>query len=228
MNAFLGCIRPSAVAAALLAFAALLFTTASPSAASPYSLTYSGQVTSTTGVFDSMVSAGDVVGGSVGFENFDFPIPTYEPPKFTHGFYQYPMPSLFHVKSGTTLLSFDESIGHGSIISELNGTSTLALTAYGSLTTLTLFYETSGVNPPLFTLAGLTDWGKAPGLLPGPIISLFGTLELYNLGSVTFSIDLPQVAPVATTPIPAALPLFLGVLGGLGLFGWRRRRQPAA
>jgi hypothetical protein len=33
---------------------------------------------------------------------------------------------------------------------------------------------------------------------------------------------------VATTPIPAALPLFASALGGLGLLGWRRKRRAAA
>jgi hypothetical protein len=28
---------------------------------------------------------------------------------------------------------------------------------------------------------------------------------------------------LAATPIPAALPLFASALGGLGLFGWRRK-----
>jgi len=35
-------------------------------------------------------------------------------------------------------------------------------------------------------------------------------------------------APVQTTPLPAALPLFATGLGGLGFFGWRRRRRTAA
>jgi hypothetical protein len=30
---------------------------------------------------------------------------------------------------------------------------------------------------------------------------------------------------VAATPIPAALPLFASGLAGLGLFGWRRRKN---
>jgi hypothetical protein len=33
--------------------------------------------------------------------------------------------------------------------------------------------------------------------------------------------------PTATTPLPAALPLFATGLGGLGLFGWRRKRKAA-
>jgi hypothetical protein len=33
-----------------------------------------------------------------------------------------------------------------------------------------------------------------------------------------------HVSPVAATPVPPALPLFVSALGGLGLVGWRRRR----
>jgi hypothetical protein len=33
---------------------------------------------------------------------------------------------------------------------------------------------------------------------------------------------------VATTPIPAALPLLVTALGGMGFVGWRRKRQQAA
>jgi hypothetical protein len=33
---------------------------------------------------------------------------------------------------------------------------------------------------------------------------------------------------LTTTPLPAALPLFAGGLGALGLFGWRRKRKNAA
>jgi hypothetical protein len=41
-----------------------------------------------------------------------------------------------------------------------------------------------------------------------------------NFGSLNVS--------VATTPIPAALPLLVSALGGLGLVGWRRRQAEAA
>jgi hypothetical protein len=33
---------------------------------------------------------------------------------------------------------------------------------------------------------------------------------------------------VAATPLPAALPLFAGGLGVIGLLGWRRKRKNAA
>jgi hypothetical protein len=52
--------------------------------------------------------------------------------------------------------------------------------------------------------------------IPGtPGHSVSGTL---NFGSLT----------VATTPIPAALPLLVSALGGLGFVGWRRRESAAA
>ena len=43
-------------------------------------------------------------------------------------------------------------------------------------------------------------------------------------GSYFLAVDPPGVA----TPLPAALPLFAGGLGALGLLGWRRKRKAAA
>jgi hypothetical protein len=37
-----------------------------------------------------------------------------------------------------------------------------------------------------------------------------------------------SASPAAVTPVPAALPLFISALGGLGYFGWRRNRGRAA
>jgi hypothetical protein len=41
-------------------------------------------------------------------------------------------------------------------------------------------------------------------------------------------ISLSDSIPVSTTPLPAALPLFAGGLGALGLFGCRRKRKAGA
>jgi hypothetical protein len=38
----------------------------------------------------------------------------------------------------------------------------------------------------------------------------------------------PATISISETPLPAALPLFAGGLGALGLFGWRRKRKNAA
>jgi hypothetical protein len=37
--------------------------------------------------------------------------------------------------------------------------------------------------------------------------------------------NIQATAAVATTPLPAALPLFASALGGFGLIGWRRKKQ---
>jgi len=43
----------------------------------------------------------------------------------------------------------------------------------------------------------------------------------------TFVFSPGVLSSVATTPIPASLPLFMSAIGGLGLIGWRRRHRQA-
>jgi len=49
--------------------------------------------------------------------------------------------------------------------------------------------------------------------------SLIGSLGV-NPGGLAF-------VPTSVVPLPAALPLFLSALAGLGLMGWRRRQADA-
>jgi len=77
------------------------------------------------------------------------------------------------------------------------------LAAFATITILGTLEETGGVQDltGFFTPAGLT--------LPP--------------GSITVQSDVE-----ATTPLPAALPLFATGLGALGLLGWRRKQKKAS
>jgi hypothetical protein len=66
-----------------------------------------------------------------------------------------------------------------------------------------------------------------------PILDALYYTETASLSSVFYSetgfVHVDVIAQnVATTPIPAALPLFISALGGMGLIGWRRRKSAAA
>jgi hypothetical protein len=61
-----------------------------------------------------------------------------------------------------------------------------------------------------------SDYASAPGNNG----SAFLTANDFEIGI--------EMTPVATTPLPAALPLFAGGLGALGVFSWRRKRKAAA
>lgn len=100
------------------------------------------------------------------------------------------------------------------------------------------------VFPDLLQVGGIT--GGASGLasfdhdfeldirgLAGgtPTFSLFefsnDTLDFYSTRDGTLTVNRLS-PPVAATPIPGALPLFVSALGGLGFAGWRRRKAAAA
>ena len=51
---------------------------------------------------------------------------------------------------------------------------------------------------------------------------------LYVSNAGSNPVDFVLTAEVATTPLPAALPLFASGLGALGLLGWRRKRKALA
>ena len=50
-----------------------------------------------------------------------------------------------------------------------------------------------------------------------------GTDGCGGAGGSQFRIDITAEHPVSAVPLPAALPLFLSALAGLGFVGWRRR-----
>jgi hypothetical protein len=79
---------------------------------------------------------------------------------------------------------------------------TLDSIAYGSTTFGLLTVHESGVE--------IGDWNNNGQIIPAQA----------DIQSITIN--------TATTPLPAALPLFASGLGALGLLGWRRKRKAAA
>ena len=58
-------------------------------------------------------------------------------------------------------------------------------------------------------------------------LSVFGLIgPTANVGDLIISTD--GSINAAATPLPAALPLFAGGLGTLGIIGWRRKRKALA
>jgi hypothetical protein len=114
-------------------------------------------------------------------------------------------------------------------VGQPNGLS-LALPADGVL----FFYHSSNGGGLSFydTVAGLELFDVLgdqvyAGLETAPLFSV-GTFLIPTDFNTKFDIHgVLTVAAVATTPIPAALPLFASAIGGLGFVGWRRKRVAA-
>jgi hypothetical protein len=71
--------------------------------------------------------------------------------------------------------------------------------------------QTNGGEPVVYNSVG--DAWQAPG---GPATVTGGEFADFNAANVN------------ATPLPAALPLFATVLGGMGVFGWRKKRKDVA
>jgi len=99
----------------------------------------------------------------------------------------------------------------------------------------------SGMNPGAMISSGQTLSGfkvldtdqVAPASALWTAFAYFGTYNGpgcfncgVNPGFEGVALD-PPATPIAT-PLPAALPLFAGGLGALGLLGWRRKRKAVA
>ena len=51
--------------------------------------------------------------------------------------------------------------------------------------------------------------------------------QIPDVNGLPFSGPFPGTVTIASTPLPAALPLFTGGLGALGFLSWRRKRKAA-
>jgi len=90
------------------------------------------------------------------------------------------------------------------------------------------------VGPLTFRISGtgltLDDFAE---LSSGGDVAAFFALDIFsgttgNTGLVDCCVGQSTPFQVSTVPLPAALPLFAGGLGVMGVIGWRRRRKAAA
>jgi hypothetical protein len=88
----------------------------------------------------------------------------------------------------------------------------------------------NGISVGMFSTLSGQNFELETSLMFSMIMGQLYTLTFQGLnttGGAASFIDLVNVE-AATTPLPAALPLFATGLGGLGLLGWRRKRKNAA
>jgi hypothetical protein len=83
--------------------------------------------------------------------------------------------------------------------------------------------EGGGATLFLFFLPNLDSGGPSSLTLLGCCGSFF-----QNDDGIEFASAIEGGVDVASTPLPAGLPLFATGLGAMGLFGWRRKRKNAA
>jgi hypothetical protein len=85
-------------------------------------------------------------------------------------------------------------------------------------------------NNPLWGQDALfAAWDKGDGtiafLISGTLADVFDVWVKTSVGSGDMALTGSELSQ---TPLPAALPLFAGGLGALGLLGWRRKKKAAA
>jgi hypothetical protein len=212
-----------AIGAAALGFASMLLTAPTPSAAAPYTLNFSGIVTSSDGFWSVEVLPGDPISGSITYDPFNDTAFTSSGGGTINTFDQGTATAWQVVVPTFVIHNFSSGGGPGSIQSSAPGSNSSlefdVSTTSGNFD-LQLDYATNG-NTLLNSLSGLpTNRSALWALLGGGAPSATGLFS--NTGNTLhFNIT-------ATTPVPAALPLFISALGGLGLVAWRRRTARAA
>lgn len=216
MNRILG--KGGPVGTALLVVLALLFGASTPSAASAYTLAYTGTVTSADGVFLALGAVpGDSVSGTVTIDPLNESLSSS-----THSFntFDEPIDFTFHlIHSGSLDLTLSGSASGSIGSAQRPGNDLLEYSADNSTTSIDLAFSNDGTLTPLTSLAGLpTSTSALMAMLPGDSPVASGSFSLNGFGTVNFNIAL------AATPIPATLPLFVSALGGLGFVTWRRRK----
>ncbi len=122
--------------------------------------------------------------------------------------------------------------GNNSIIN-LVGTDLAATTSglffnFGDTTTSAFFRLGSSAGDVVFNAVDIFQAEAVCGM--GCVTPAF--LEIRVDPAITDNVAYPsmnvEIATIATTPLPATLPLFATGLGALGLLGWRRKRKVEA
>ena len=92
-------------------------------------------------------------------------------------------------------------------------------------------------NPFGFALTGAATNLNAPINIPGASSEFFVSIlfvddvfgiEFFNVGGIGFNLSGVLVDQPSAIPLPAALPLFAGGLGLMGLLGWRKKQAATA
>ena len=214
-----------AIGAAALGFAAFLLAASTPSAASTYTLNFTGSATSATGAFAILgAAAGDPISGSMTFNPFAT-TPSFAPDPTVSSFTEVGAYS-FHISNPTLDLNLLGG-GAGFVTNLVNPPQNVLRFGVGddvNTKGLILFFVTDGGGTALTSLAGLSTTPEGIlALLGGGSFTATGVIRAAVGSEVGFTISLAT----ATTPIPAALPLFAGGLVGLGLVARRRKRLAA-
>ncbi|MDQ7248054.1 hypothetical protein [Dongia sedimenti] len=209
-----------------MAFAAILMGGAAPSAAASYSLAFTGAVTAIPGppggLFGTLgLVAGDFVSGTVTINSFNADI--YSSGPVSTVFSQPSVAYSFHLEHPGAIDMTISDTGPGDIVTA--GTpstkSGMQFQLFGAKSYFELTFQTDVTGGPLTTLAALPSTAtELIALFGGTTPQARGMYTLDGFGTVMFDI---AFSATAVTPIPAALPLFLSALGGLGLLARRRR-----
>jgi hypothetical protein len=204
----------------------MLMAQAAPSAAASYTLDFTGTVTSTPGTPSNLfrvlgVVAGDFVSGSVTINPFN--ADTYSPGSVNTNFAQTGVSQTFHVEHPGAVDMTISDTGDGDIVAAGTPASVsgMQFQLHGAKSYLELTFETDATGGPLTTLSGLPSTAtELIAMFGGTSPRARGMYILNGFGVVAFDI---AFSATAVTPIPAALPLFVSALGGLGFMTWRRR-----
>ncbi len=155
-----------------------------------------------------------------------------------YGTFSYDTTSFVPVPCATYCSIFNPVSESAIAITETSSIGTLSFASPG----IGMFLETFQINfgahagsSPNYTeldsafQSNVFTLGSMPISFSGNFVPYQGSSETYfNNGEMyDFYISQIEAAPVNTTPLPAALPLFATGLAALGLLGWRRKRKNA-